>query len=108
MFAMRFLVRSWRSRRVKTGVSQRRVIVFGASDAGRRLVRNMLRDEGSGFFPVALLDDDKDKRRLTIDGVRVRGTREDIERVAQTLDASALVVALPRACLLYTSDAADE
>jgi len=97
MFAMRFLVRSWRSRRVKTGVSQRRVIVFGAGDAGRRLVRNMLRDEGSGFFPVALLDDDKDKRRLTIDGVRVRGTREDIERVAQTLDASALVVALPQA-----------
>ena len=97
MFAVRFLIRSWRDRRAASQVHERRVIVFGAGDAGRRLLRNMMRDEQSGFFPVALLDDDKTKARLRIDGVRVRGTREDIDDVAQRFDATALVVALPMA-----------
>jgi FlaA1/EpsC-like NDP-sugar epimerase len=97
MFAARFFIRSWRSSHAATGEDERRVIVFGAGDAGRRLLRSMMRDEASGFFPVALLDDDKTKQRLRIDGVRVRGTRKDIGEVAHKLDATALVVALPQA-----------
>jgi FlaA1/EpsC-like NDP-sugar epimerase len=97
MFAARFLIRSWRSRRVTTGENERRVIVFGAGDAGRRLLRSMMHDEESGYCPVALLDDDKAKQRLSIDGVRVRGTRKDIGHVAHKFDATALVVALPLA-----------
>jgi FlaA1/EpsC-like NDP-sugar epimerase len=97
MFAARFLVRSKRSRRIATGEDARRVIVFGAGDAGRRLLRSMMHDEHSGFFPVALLDDDKKKQRLRIDGVRVRGTRRDLRAVAHKFEATALVVALPLA-----------
>jgi FlaA1/EpsC-like NDP-sugar epimerase len=97
MFATRFLVRSWRNRRIAAGVHERRVIVFGAGDAGQRLVRSMLRVAQSGFFPVALLDDDRTKRRLRIDGVHVKGTRNAIDAVAQKFDATALVIALPLA-----------
>ena len=97
MFAVRFLIRSWRSRHTASRENERRVVVFGAGDAGRRLLRSMMHDEQSGFFPVALLDDDKKKERLTIDGVRVRGTRHDIADVASKFDATALVVALPLA-----------
>jgi FlaA1/EpsC-like NDP-sugar epimerase len=97
MFAARFFIRSWRSRRAATGNNQRRVVVFGAGDASRRLLRSMMGDQDSGFFPVALLDDDRAKQRLRIDGVRVRGTRKDIADVAQKFDATALVVALPQA-----------
>jgi FlaA1/EpsC-like NDP-sugar epimerase len=97
MFAIRFIIRSYRSRHATTGEDARRVIVFGAGDAGRQLLRNMMHDEQSGFFPVALLDDDRAKQRLSIDGVRVRGTRASIGAVAQKFDATALVVALPMA-----------
>jgi FlaA1/EpsC-like NDP-sugar epimerase len=97
MFAVRFLIRSWRSRHFVSQESERRVIVFGAGDAGRRLLRSMMHDMGSGFFPVALLDDDRTKQRLSIDGVQVRGTRKDIGDVAHKYDATALVVALPLA-----------
>src|ERR1019366_161376 len=97
MFAVRFLLRSWRSRHFASQENERRVIVFGAGDAGRRLLRSMMYDIDSGFFPVALLDDDKTKQRLRIDGVRVRGTRQDIGDVANRLNATALVVALPLA-----------
>jgi FlaA1/EpsC-like NDP-sugar epimerase len=97
MFAVRFLIRSLRSRHIASRESERRVIVFGAGNAGRQLLRSMMGDGQSGFFPVALLDDDKAKHRLSIDGVRVRGTRKDIGNVAHEFDATALVVALPLA-----------
>jgi FlaA1/EpsC-like NDP-sugar epimerase len=97
MFAARFFIRSWHTRRALTGDNQRRVVVFGAGEAGRRLLRSMMDDQDSGFFPVALLDDDRAKHRLRIDGVRVRGTRQDVGEVARQFDASALVVALPQA-----------
>ena len=96
MFAVRFLIRSWRSVHYASEENERRVIVFGAGVAGRRLLRSMGETE-SGFFPVALLDDDRTKQRLRIDGVRVRGTREDIDEVAHRFDATALVLALPLA-----------
>ena len=97
MFAVRFLIRSWRIRHTPFRKNERRVIVFGAGDAGRGLLRHMISDERSGFFPVALLDDDRAKVRLSIDGVRVRGTREDIAEVARRFDATSLVLAMPLA-----------
>jgi FlaA1/EpsC-like NDP-sugar epimerase len=97
MFALRFVVRSWRSHHSNTGDDERRVVVFGAGDAGRRLLRSMMRDPDSGYFPAALLDDDRAKQRLRIDGVRVRGTRRDIGEVAKKCEATALVIALPLA-----------
>jgi FlaA1/EpsC-like NDP-sugar epimerase len=97
MFAVRFVVRNWRNRRAAARPSGRRVLVFGAGDAGRRLVRSMLHDERSGYLPVAFLDDDKSKRLLTIHGVRVHGGRDDMAGVARKLEATALVIALPQA-----------
>jgi len=107
MFAVRFLIRSWHNRHAVSTVPERRVVVFGAGDAGRRLLRNMVRDEQSGFFPVAILDDDVTKGRLRIDGVRVRGTRHDIGAVARKYDATALVVALPQADTRLIRDLSD-
>lgn len=97
MFAARFVFRSWRTRRRTPHDTQRRVIVFGAGDAGRRLIREMGQDPQSGYFPVALLDDDRHKRRLPVEGVRVRGDRSLIATVARETQADALVIALPRA-----------
>ncbi|MFS0703554.1 polysaccharide biosynthesis protein [Cellulomonas sp. 179-A 9B4 NHS] len=97
MFAARFVVRSWRSRRRAPRDAQRRVIIFGAGDAGRRLVREMLQDPRSGYFPVALLDDDRHKRRLPVETMKVRGDRSLITQVARETDASALVIAIPQA-----------
>jgi len=96
MFAGRFMGRSWRNNTAAARSNDRRVIIFGAGEAGQRVLRSM-REDKSGFFPVALLDDDKRKRRLKIDGVAVRGTRDDIAAVADKCDAAVLVVALPLA-----------
>ena len=55
----------------------------------------MLRNPDSAILPVALLDDDPAKLRYRIRGVSVRGTRDDIGRVAAEVEAERLVIAIP-------------
>ena len=97
MCTARFVLRSVRARQVSGRPGQKRVLIFGVGAAGRQLVRRMVHGTDTGFVPVALLDDDPTKRRLAVEGVRVRGTREDIGAVAEATGASALIIALPTA-----------
>jgi FlaA1/EpsC-like NDP-sugar epimerase len=97
MYALRFVVRTMRTRPTNRAVAPIRVIVFGAGEAGRQLLRTMVSDPDSPYIPVALLDDDRSKARLRVERVRVRGTRADIATVARAYNADTLVVALPNA-----------
>lgn len=94
MLAGRFLVRAWRER-INVTRSGEPTIVLGAGDAGQQLVRAMMLDPNADYDPVALLDDDRSKRRLRLHGVPVKGTSKDIARVARTYSATTLVVAIP-------------
>jgi FlaA1/EpsC-like NDP-sugar epimerase len=97
MFAARFIIRTARTNRAAAAQTERHAIVFGAGDAGRQLTRSLIRDPSSGYHPVALLDDDPTKARLRVEGIKVRGTRADMARVAAAHDADTLIIALPQA-----------
>lgn len=98
MVAARLVVRLRRERSSRTvDVAARRVVVFGAGEAGRQLIRSMLFEPNSGFRPVALLDDDTELHGRAVAGVRVLGGRADIERVAARQSADMLVLAVPSA-----------
>jgi FlaA1/EpsC-like NDP-sugar epimerase len=113
MLALRLLVRSWKNRRGYPGGdaddsgARARVVVFGAGEGGRVLVRAMVRDRNHHYHPVALLDDDPLKARLSIEGVRVRGTRNDLEDVAARYDADTLAIAMPSADATLIQDLSD-
>ena len=113
MLALRLLVRSWKNRRGYPGGDadysgeRSRVVVFGAGEGGRVLVRAMVRDRNHHYHPVALLDDDPLKARLTIEGGRVRGTRGDLEAVAARYDADTLAIAMPSADASLIQDLSD-
>jgi FlaA1/EpsC-like NDP-sugar epimerase len=72
-------------------------VLFGAGEGAQQVITAMLRDPDSPYLPVALLDDDLDKRNLRLSGVRVLGTREDLQRVAEATSADGLLVAIPSA-----------
>ncbi len=74
-----------------------RVIVFGAGEGAEQIIRAMLRDPDSSYVPVAVLDDDTSLANRSIDGVRVRGTRHDLARIAKDTQASELLIAIPSA-----------
>jgi FlaA1/EpsC-like NDP-sugar epimerase len=85
-----------RTRAVAPAPAAIKVIVFGAGAAGTRLVQNMHRQPGSGYQPVAFLDDDPAKRRLRVHGVAVLGDRFRMREVAAETGATVLVIAIAR------------
>jgi FlaA1/EpsC-like NDP-sugar epimerase len=74
--------------------SLRRALVLGAGDAGRLLLAGI---QHQGWTVVAFLDDNPAKRNTRIAGVPVLGGLADAARLAQELDATHLIVAMPAA-----------
>lgn len=85
-----------------------RVVVLGAGNAGEQVVKAMLRNPDSEYFPVALLDDDPHKAGLRIMGVAVQGSRHDLAQVAETHRADTLLVAMPTAGALLVRQLAED
>jgi FlaA1/EpsC-like NDP-sugar epimerase len=80
------------------GNGQRTVLIAGAGDGGRMVVREILRNRELGLLPVGFLDDDPLKLRLRIDGVRVRGnTSGDLPRILDDAEPDEVIIAIPSA-----------
>lgn len=95
VLVLRSLVRRKRLFGAGAAKDAERAIVFGAGDGGIQLVRQLRRSEFSQFNPVAILDDDPNKRHMVIEGVRVGGGREKIGQLATRVQASTLLLAVP-------------
>ena len=93
MTGSRYLVR-WSHQIATRPLQGERVLVVGAGAAAESLIRQMLSDPDGAYLPVGLIDDDPHKRHLSIHGVRVRGTSEDIAEVAGWLNVSGVIVAI--------------
>jgi FlaA1/EpsC-like NDP-sugar epimerase len=74
-----------------------KVIVFGAGEAGTALISRLLAEPDAAYRPVAILDDDPDKRRLRVHGVPVLGDRNRMAQVVAATGATVLVIAIVRA-----------
>ncbi|MFM7061232.1 MAG: polysaccharide biosynthesis protein [Actinomycetes bacterium] len=84
-------------RRSATGAHLPRAIIFGVGECGVRMLQTLLFETNSPYRPVALLDDDPEKRNLTVKGLRVSGGRNAMGDVARQHDASVLLIAIPTA-----------
>jgi FlaA1/EpsC-like NDP-sugar epimerase len=77
---------------------QRSVLIAGAGDGGRLVLREIVRNRGLGLAPVGFVDDDPGKRRMRIDGVRVRGNTEgDLPRILDDAEPDEVIIAIPSA-----------
>jgi FlaA1/EpsC-like NDP-sugar epimerase len=77
---------------------ERGVLIVGAGDGGRLVLREIARNRGLGLAPVGFLDDDPSKRGLRIDGVRVRGdTHADLPRILDESQVDEVLIAIPSA-----------
>ena len=86
-------LRGFRARR-----DARRLLIVGAGDGGRLVLREVLRNPELGLNPVGFVDDDPLKRGTRIDGVRVVGDAgADLPRILDELEPDEVTIAVPSA-----------
>ncbi len=73
------------------------LVVIGGGEAGNQIITAMLRNPSGRYLPVAVIDDDPEKRNLRIRGVPVSGTRADLGKVAARHEAKVALLAVPAA-----------
>jgi FlaA1/EpsC-like NDP-sugar epimerase len=73
---------------------RRRILIYGAGDAGEMIVRDLNK---SLYSAIGFIDDDPAKVGKTIHKVRVLGSRDDLARIVTTESPDELLVAMPSA-----------
>jgi FlaA1/EpsC-like NDP-sugar epimerase len=76
----------------------RSVLIVGAGDGGRLLLREILRNPDLGYRPVGFIDDDERKRNARIDrGLEVLGTTQELPHVLEDVEPDEVLIAIPSA-----------
>ncbi|MGZ4275568.1 MAG: polysaccharide biosynthesis protein [Solirubrobacteraceae bacterium] len=85
-------VQGFRARR-----DARRVVIVGAGDGGRLVLREILPNPQLGLAPVGFVDDDPAKRGMRVDGVKVLGSTDHLGRILDEVEPDEITSAIPSA-----------
>ena len=77
--------------------TSKRVLIFGAGNAGERLCRELIRKDQRAYRAIGFIDDDLKKKGLRIHGVPILGSRNDICRLVEQKKIDEIILAVPSA-----------
>jgi len=72
-----------------------RVLIVGAGEVGRRLMRNIVAQPELGYRVIGFVDDDPDKNRTDIGRFKAFGGIENLPRVVQEEAIDEVIITLP-------------
>ena len=76
----------------------RSVLIVGAGDGGRLLLREIMRNPELGYRPVGFIDDDPRKEHARMDrGLEVLGTTDQLGHVLDDVEPDEVLIAIPSA-----------
>ena len=82
-------------REKRNGKKGKRTIIIGAGHTGEMILRDILKQRSSDFYPVGLLDDDKKKAGAFIHGVKVLGKVSELKSFVPKYGVKAVIIAIP-------------
>jgi undecaprenyl-phosphate galactose phosphotransferase len=82
---------------MKAGLLKRRVLVLGAGETGRRIVRALKKEPNYGYEILGILDDDHGKTGTLIEGVKVRYGVNNVFRYLKRAQVTDIFIAMPAA-----------
>jgi len=80
---------------IRRGLLKSRVLILGANDTGKRALSALRKEPNLGYEVIGFVDDDPLKRGRTIDGLKVHGRLQQVERYLLIGDIQDIVIALP-------------
>ncbi|MCE5278176.1 MAG: nucleoside-diphosphate sugar epimerase/dehydratase [Planctomycetaceae bacterium] len=75
----------------------RRVLIIGAGNAAEAIIREINRMRVERYRVIGMVDDDPRKSSLTLHGVGVLGTTEDIREICEQRKIDEILIAIPSA-----------
>ncbi len=75
----------------------RSVLIVGAGEGGRLVLREIVRNPDLGLRPVGFVDDNPSKSGMRIGGVRVHGTTNRLGRILDDIEPDEVLIAIPSA-----------
>lgn len=78
----------------KSKSRQEKIIVYGAGYSGAALIKRFIENPQDGYTPVAIIDDNPEKKGILISGVEVIGGREMLTEATYKYNATAIVIAI--------------
>jgi len=98
MAGIRFFNRFFREAfRPASVISQKRAVIVGAGEAGLMVLREAKRNPHAIIEIVGFIDDDRNKKGLRIQGVKIIGTCNDIAGVVNKYMVDEVIIAIPSA-----------
>lgn len=91
---VRILFRSYKEFFANVRLGGKRILIFGAGDAGELTLREVRQNRGLGYKPVGFVDDDEDKLDRIIHGIRVLGAGKDLEKLIDKHKVDEILVAI--------------
>jgi len=92
----RILERIYKEMFDQVSLNGRKVLIYGAGDAGEFTLREIRNNKLLEYKPVGFLDDDEEKIGRRIHGVPVLGSKNDISRLVKHNKVDELIIAIPR------------
>jgi FlaA1/EpsC-like NDP-sugar epimerase len=96
---IRFLLRIVFSRKKlkSNGQKNKNLLIIGAGDAAVMLIKEVKGNRNMNYTIVGLIDDDANKINRRVQGIKVLGGRENINKVCKNYNVSDIIVAIPSA-----------
>lgn len=91
----RFVWRMFRDTYITKAVDKKRTLIIGAGSAGTMVVRQLQHNKEADLYPIAFVDDDRNKQKLEIYNVPVVGTTNHIQEIVEDNDIEHIIIAIP-------------
>lgn len=91
----RFVWRMFRDTYIAKANDKKRTLIIGAGSAGTMVVRQLQHNKEADLYPIAFVDDDRNKQKLEIYNVPVVGTTNHIKEIVEDNDIEHIIIAIP-------------
>lgn len=92
---VRILFRIYKEFFANIRLTGKRILIFGAGDAGELALREIRQNRALGYKPVGFVDDDESKQNRVIHGIKVLGRGDELEKLIYKYKVDEVLIAIP-------------